>query len=948
MGWLDKAIDGLEARGAGSKIWRGFDALAVNMMKHSSWPRSIKKYKNPRSLGNQLRNLDKGAGLDFWVGKGRALLPVLGEVTGWGNAAVDEEIDLLLAQRDERAHEWRFAAFPALRPLDLANESLFPGVPGELLTGDGHGLWFRNGPRRAWWRTRPGSGRAAVAMRLQAQHGWRYIDASDWDDMVGQLPSRGRAFVILRSMEGGGELHKDPFPTELELVIAAPFEPGPGIDHIPPDERHGVLEDWERRYGERPHLRRPEASSSEAGIRWNSIHTPPPKDWIEDLIHWTGARVQVGGGFNTAHAKALIDRLDMDRMFQTPGEVMDLFALLDEVGLEFLESDRDDGSDFDRLARWFLRSRHRGAGDRFAADRELLQHHGRDLLVALEKERLRRDLPREMTREGWEQLVPEEYHGEGSREEIAELLRTGDEADRQEALRLLDRSAATIIAVLIRCHVLQADGRERLSLHPLWMQGFIEAVAFEELMEGPVTDVGSALLRRHHPEAALDELIVQATEGHWETIERTVEEFDPSQPEAVAALEGAFRAVGLAVLADVEVDETLLIKLWNLQMACAVRPYFNNPPVQRTLWHVGEGKGIYSQYGFHLAALAISERIGDRVSSGSTAHRPWSAETVHPDLPLTLLGIASEFTRSEDWLCDRWLPAVFAIGTRLMDAVGEVPQYPQSHELNPLQHPAALVRCYQGEELGEPYREKGLHKISELRFPMVALEQECQRAGIDVDKVLEWCWEQWKERQDLRGIPPLLWITNNKRHADTERLWRLLDATAATDPICEYMLHNRVVWPFLDEAKWERLFKFLMDSASPMQNHLKLWYEAPEELCLRYLNDPRIQDSTVEVREILWDRMPESILSLLDSIVTTTPGVDQRVWVLMSNLMHATPASQLDRLLDHVEQWLVMGNLPAPITIRLGMRMEDLIAHRSPVWRRAYTLLGQLRPIEVG
>lgn len=226
------------------------------------------------ALANNLRKLDRGEMIDWWLDqRGEPYLTALAALLTWSVPELRRNIEAARPADDDASRWFEFEVFPRLRRLDLDEEDPFPGVPYELLAGDG--------PRvPTWWHAPPGAGRTLVARWLVRRHGW--VLAS------GPGPWPERAFLEATSDDIAGR-------RPGRVVVASP---------------------------------RPTAQ-----LGWQVVATPA--GWERELIAWVAERIQPGGALRRREVEEALaaGRLAVG----TPGQLIELLAEVDAFGIGVLD-----------------------------------------------------------------------------------------------------------------------------------------------------------------------------------------------------------------------------------------------------------------------------------------------------------------------------------------------------------------------------------------------------------------------------------------------------------------------------------------------------------------------------------------------------------------------------------------------------------------------------------
>lgn len=321
MGWL---IERARQRRSNLKAAGTIASLA--------WKDSLQGELNSgEALANRLRRLDEGKGADWWLeAKGKPYLEAVAAVL---KASAEELASWIMAARpkeDDDARWFRFEVFPALRPLDLDTEDPFPGVPRQLLLGDGP-------TSLTWWRSPPGAGRTLVGRWLARRHRWSIASPQS---------------VAERTLV---EQDSDEIPgvgAARRVTVASP-QPMP------------------------QHFR-------ELG----GAEVVTPKDWALPLLKWVEGRLESEGLYDADQVEALVRRGLVHA--DTPGQLLEQLADVHTLGVGALTDDLPPNI---RLQAWARAHAHRGDRSARRASRAYLAEHGASLLCRAELARRRLGLP---------------------------------------------------------------------------------------------------------------------------------------------------------------------------------------------------------------------------------------------------------------------------------------------------------------------------------------------------------------------------------------------------------------------------------------------------------------------------------------------------------------------------------------------------------------------------
>jgi|GEM_PF-3713751 len=921
MGWLKQL-----AQERGHKSLR---ALAISMHESEAWPADDER--KVETVANRLGDLDKRKDTTWWTSTGKAFIPALAE-------ALQEDVEELTQRivhlpssaASESAALWPFRMFPDLRHLDLRSEAPFPGVPAEVVTV--------GGPRadRTWWVAPSGAGKTLVGRWLEVQYGWKFVQADRWTDV--HFPDQGRMFLELAFAGGCSAESLARIPTELKLCVATPSRP--------PSQREGNRPDEA--------LLPPVGSSSARTARWDTqphelrgpsllvVHTPPPQDWVFAVVDWVAARAKPGGGFEATRVRELLRKKDLLSLFSSPGDLLGFLGMVDVVGVDRLEDAWGKHAGPLWPARVWLEAA-LGRADRRCPTgvADLLEKRGPEILVQMEAERLRRGLESSLPEKVWADLVPAEKAPEVDRDRVVELLKAGD---TDGALSMLKPDGRSVVSGLRAVGALaRADG-ERLMLQPAWVSAAVFQAAVDLLFEEGSEGVGALLLYEDTSEIALWRLIQEVQNGQVERVKVCVGS-RPTSPEGMAAVDGAFRAIGLALAAGTEVPVDVVKAAWNLQMSCVAVRFSTWPPVPLLMVASSPGRhGVTATGAWFAAALAVSRTLVDvGIELDPSPLNPWNGlpgnEGEREACVEALTNVVSAFRVDEDIAEDEPLRlALFRLGGDLLDRHGVIRR---QRSLLDIQAPDLVVMLSQNADVDVEAQER--QQLLRLPFGLAALEDACRRRGIGLDEVLVWCWSTWGTENG--HWPPMAWLPragSGVSLEQVERLWRAAPAGALSDELCRHLGNRPEVWPWLPEDAWARWLDVWADREGRWSDGADAFRFMPEDLALQAVRDGRVDPWCHDVRRVLWDRMPESLLQLVDDLATVPPQPHPRLpnsGGPISDLVYAAPDECCPSLVKRARRWSEAPSEFPGVGAWLHRWLMRVVDQRSSGWRDAYELL---------
>ncbi len=550
MGWLRDLMK------AAQPPPKSFDDVARRCLSHTSWPAEFRI--QGRSLGALFGKFDRELELEWLAhrpGAQRTLALVLGTTR-------EQVLEALTPKRASPGRYVRLDDLPSGRLLDLSEESLFPGIPPEVLTP---GAWDA-----LWWLAPSGAGRSLVGRWLKAR------------GLVAAVESENQTrpeYVELASTSA-----IEPRPG---LCVASPLPPlAPGFRVVTSQELSLAL----------PSL-----------IGWAVDRLPDPARFDRRMLeNWLGDFVAQG-------------RLD------SAGAVLGLLGLADEhAGAELASrSPRELLSLFLRrrasvaldpeapAAHWMKRS---ATDALIALLRQTLTDSDEPWWQARTLSEWSELLPAELRRDAdieWLSLS---------------LVRPGSAirpSDVERAARELPPGAFRLLRAFERCGLLRRENDDALALRPHWLVALGLHEALGELGRATPAEWGEAVLRPHAAAKVAGVIAGRADRGESSLLDDVNEIDAGSSPALTAATELALRALGLSVLKSGEPPAEGAEVLWNQVLELAVSAPGSAP---RPRIDYADGQGLLARGSYYLAAWAISEGLPRAATQGPPALCPWSEE----------------------------------------------------------------------------------------------------------------------------------------------------------------------------------------------------------------------------------------------------------------------------------------------------------------------------------
>lgn len=834
---------------AGPPSLNSYDALARRVL--DSPALGDRPLPRARSLSALLGKLDRGQELD-WLAERPWMQEALATTLGCEVEVIARHARSALQTHDQQRHHLRLADVPRARLLELREEEPCPGIPPEVLTPL---TW-----KRLWWHAPDGSGRTLAARWLSARHGLATVDGSGGG--APETPSSDLAFVELHTAT-------DPLPSlPARVCVAAPF--------LPPDDGGFCI-----------------------------VASPKVEQFLAPLVRWVAARLPADGRFDAARALCWLS--SHAHLIDGLGSALGLCGALDELGLEVTE-----GLSPERLVREVFRRRIERTSP---SDDHWLSKHGFSALLAIYRRIVtdsdrRWDAPRGF--DEWLELIPPEHQRGGDVDWMRLALAHSGSSLRsrelEDASKRLPPGAFKLIRALERAgFLIRLESGERLRLGPRWFGRAMLDEALRSLCAGSPAEWAEAVLQsqadliapvvleraRREPSALLDDVLEM--------------DLDVSAT-CTAAVEMAFRCIGLAGALGVELPVDALAELWDEQLGRLVTlggpialPRIDFPPA------LGSREPLLSRGAFYLAALSVSEQLPRGSGGAEPVLRPWSLGSA----PAELGGVYDRMHEDLGARRDLWI-AASALVDRLRTLLGPV----SASAPHPLELPGMVL-----DEVAHDVLEwETVRHLGRVPGLIAAVRDRAPARKLPWSSVAEALWLVWQSA----GLPP---EGDELFAADAEHaalLWPHLPPAIAVAAVRRAHEAGKTVDPsLLGRACWRAL---LAHGEAPFVGP-ESWRSAPADLVAEALGS----DLRPEVLAVGWQRAPEAAERL------TLRRLEERGPAAFA-LLRAAPPAATSGLVSGLE------NLPLGGDLTTGVRawLHERVRQRAPGWMAAYGLLERL------
>jgi hypothetical protein len=403
-----------------------------------------------------------------------------------------------------------------------------------------------------------------------------------------------------------------------------------------------------------------------------------------------------------------------------------------------------------------------------------------------------------------------------------------------------------------------------------------------------------------------------------------------SNPALVAATEACFIALGLRVLAGAEVPLDQLRAIWNEQLAWIVELPGELPRPRLICFETSSGHcALASRAIWGLAALALSEALGDHPGAEHAVLRPWTARARSELLPRLFDEIASALARPEV-VARAWAIEAFALVGRLQAQGGE----PAHTSMHPLARPALLVRSLEdGAAFGALLAGFGSHPL-DLR----ALRAECEHQHVAWTRMARALWLSWRDA----GCPDAADALFAPASEHAEALWPHLPSELM-DAVWTRWAPLSATWPFAHFGRgqwlafvtcWRR--RWLENAATPVAAFDAMDLEWAERAVREgdVLHAP--ESAARAVAHVLWQRFPAWTLQL---VIENVDGGDA---VALAVLLGSVPAAARAGLVRALSESLSKKSAQRSALDEARRWLHSEVTRRAPGWREAYALLAEL------
>jgi hypothetical protein len=821
-----------------------------------------------RSLSAIFGKLDREENLGWLAGRPEVQLE-LARVLGSSR----EVVRLALApKKSTEPNRWvTWESLPYARVLDLVDEQLFPGVPSEVLRP---GAW-----QKLVWLAPNGGGRSLTGRWLEARGLAEHISAPRVADAA--LPAARPLFVELGSSDG---LELAGLGPGICVALPEPWVPAGALDGV------------------------------------TIVHSPPIADVLDELLAWCRARLSAQTGLDPERLARFLRAGPLAHgALRSVGDVLGFAGLADALGVEALETRPLEG-----LAREFVKRRGAERLDPDGPTTPWARRSAFDALVAIARRFLIEEEPPflERTSEDWSLVLPAELKLGPDLEWLRAALPGADpgalRSDVERAVTKLPPGAFRLLRTFETLGLLERSAGGLLALRPHWLARVAASEALAELVEGPPAGWGEALLSPGTAPAAAGRLFERARSGKL-ALDDVAEPAGDESPVRAAALEGAFRAVGLAALFGSETLPDFAEALWDeaLGLVFEAPGVLPGPRIEHATLEASEpGVWMLGRGAYFVAALAFGEGLEGGQGRPHALLRPWQATRAPGGFSGVLDTVRETLERSD-------VPAevvvrVTALVGRLRSVVGPLGAEGAPHAL---ERPAMLADETALGVLAWPaVAALGSDRIARLGTRYLVENRKLERAFVEA------VWQAYRDA----GMPP-----DGTEALLSAELAPLLLAGAPSDALRKLFVS---LAPRDDFATLvgDRLPELV--ASAPGDAPLALFRKVPESalgvalaLAVRAGRDDALGE--------LWSRFASALASRAAALVARPDEASRTTLAMLLRSAPRGATEALVRALDDVDTLMKSSGETLSVVRQL---LHARIAARAPGWRDAYALFSEL------
>lgn len=881
LGWLADLVQEKHERAI------RFSEIARRLRKSPEWPRG--KSVKESSLATYLGELDRGRKRE-WFGERPMVWAALATFLKTSSEELDERLEKALPSapgQETRIQLWDVD----VRRVDLRRERLPAVFPSQVLEPS------------AWpllWHAPSGSGRTLVGRWLEARQLARFIRADAWSEALPQVLGDGRpAFVELLTAEGFSSVLTQPWQGPPACVAAGGVErPGRSEFGVP------------------------------ARSTWPEVSTPPAALWLGDLTTWVAERLRYPEGFDPEACLRWMNSQDLLQVIDGFGTALGFIGLHAGFGKKLAQL-AEKGDRWANLAKFFLRMR----ASQVEAETDLV--HTPELLEHLRvvaRKLLTDERPWDEARSWneWLELVPPSPQRQAleylSDESVRKILKVDPRALQAAAAKIPPPARAAFDS-LRQLNVLRAASARRYALHPRWLASTMLSHAAGDLLDGSWKGWGAALLRRHGAPQVMFGLFDRCfLRNDHQPIAALLKTVEIDSPAWVAAVEAAFRAIGLSLFLGDTAPRELASEVFALQRRLLIER--RGIPYPRVTYGERPRNFMLTHGGWLLAAHALVDAL-KLAPEGLSAAFSLQGSGPEAEATRTAMSVVSSAV-TDRWSEESLQLAVFSFYGRLLPRTGPIPWVGSDSGVQPLQFPEHFLQHLEPGKLS--WKELELRPWEKL-FPVLRRYAEERKQSWPA--CVEAIWRAFLASGERESLMFSL------DHSWGQELWALAPPEVFASGRMSFALDDeRFPYDRLRDEQWSAFLEhWKRHRTTTLPEHAAgAWRHMPPGHIRQAIADGLIALHEHSLMQQLWLTARQAVWEELERLF------EAGRWDQAMALVWAAPPGEVGRLVSLVRQTSARKDAPRPYFINW---LHDRANSHVADWEHAWALLNELSGVGV-
>ncbi len=869
-----------------SKGIKSYDELAKMILKPKS------KNKTFRSLGNQLRNLDKGK-TDYWKGKGREFIEPLArelkiDISEFNRLIYKEEPSII-----------QFSNFPDIPQLDLSKEDLPPGLPKVF----NNPVFGQLDPYRfTRWTYQSDLEKEIIIKWLENRKWFKKGNLEDLDK-----PTNNKIWIEIDKAEKLNNIKKSKLEQLSALCVMINMQ----------NERTYKSQIGDENINKEPvgfnyYFKNKDEDKADLF----NIISPSVDEYFDEFVEWFGERVTKGGGFSKDDI--LNRKNDILRLVSNFEELLEILYIINQIGTNNLSNSK-------RFVKEYFRLKIENNNTNDNNNRtSLIINRGHEFLCITEKTRVMNYWPTSMNKEQW--IKAAKYIGL-KKEEYEEYKRI-----KSEDLRKIIISSKNIsddfIKYLIKYKILSSRDGNQYELTSTWLKNLIFQEIFIETFQSSGIDWTYFLFYKEYSSKIIKKLIEEFSSNNYTKIKEAIAHLNINEPNSVLAIDAIFRAIGISIAKGTTFqDNSIVEEIWKNEMKIVIERYNNFPPVPLINIQTKDSTNndFLTTLGCYLfSAQIISEYLyinnkNDTLKNSDPSLSPW----IHKSPPENLNKVLEIISYDGIYSNYDIIKELYSLGSRLFDKFGvlNTERYPL------LQEPTIFVHQATG-QISPIIRSFSLP----FSFPVDILKEECNRRNISYDNVIDYFWQNYISNINSGKI------NNDDYFAYKKDELLEIIKTAPEEffnnnffnneyQILQYILSN------IDKQTWEKIGNMIKHKNISNKKYPDIiWEKIPEEKAIELIKSTKIFPIFLSrILDILWKRMPKHLIGLI-----ITEYENNNLSENISEVIYHTPDQHQKELFTLIKK--IIDNKKM-IEKNIVIWLYDLVDKRVHFWKDVYSLL---------